>query len=67
MITFVFGLVSGCYDTSKDPMSKAKQDYVCKDKGGVYSYQSWLHLRCKNGEVERSWRNAILSPEYYPK
>ena len=59
--------LTGCTDTSKDPMNKAKQDFACKDRGGVYSYQESLHLRCNNGEIERNWRGVVLTPEYYPK
>ncbi len=62
-ITF---LSTGCNDTSKDPMNKAKQDFACKDRGGVYSYQESLHLRCNNGEIEKNWRGVVLTPEYYP-
>lgn len=62
-ITF---LSTGCNDTSKDPMNKAKQDFACKDRGGVYSYQDVLHLKCNNGENEKNWRGVVLTPEYYP-
>ncbi len=69
-ITF---LSTGCNDTSKDPMNKAKQDFACKDSGGVYSYQESLHLnqesrhlRCNNGEIEKNWKGVVLTPEYYP-
>lgn len=62
-ITF---LSTGCNDTSKDPMNKAKQDFACKDRGGVYRYQESLHLRCNNGEIERNWRGVVLTPDYYP-
>ena len=55
--------LTGCTDTSKDPMNKAKQDFACKDRGGVYSYQESLHLRCNNGEIENNWRGVVLTPE----
>lgn len=60
-------LSTGCTDTSKDPMNKAKQDFACKDRGGVYSYQDVLYLKCNNGENEKYWRRVVLTPEYYPK
>lgn len=59
-------LSTGCTDTSKDPMNKAKQDFACKDRGGVYSYQLYLPLVCNNGEMENSWRGVVLTHEYYP-
>lgn len=58
--------LTGCTDTSKDPMNKAKQDFACKDRGGVYSYQDVLYLKCNNGESEKYWRSVVLTPEYYP-
>ena len=50
VLAYQFILLTGCTDTSKDPMNKAKQDFACKDRGGVYSYQECLYLRCNNGE-----------------
>lgn len=57
--TFLFGC-----DAS--PMAKAKQNFVCKDAGGVYEryYLSELVL-CRNGEL-RKWNNVTLTEEFYP-
>ena len=38
-------LLSGCSPT---PMDKAKQDFVCKDRGGVYEYVILNTARCRD-------------------
>lgn len=60
-------LLLGCID---NPMLEAKQDYLCRDKGGVYSYTySLSNPMCQNGEIpkEFSWKEVKLPGEYYPK
>ena len=61
-------LVAGLALTACSPNSldKAKQDFACKDKGGVYSYAVINNAICKDGSDVR-WRDLIVPPEYYPE
>lgn len=57
-------LLSGCSPT---PMDKAKQDFVCKDKGGVYKYTVLNNAHCRNGKGVSYWGDVTLTEEFYPK
>ena len=57
-------LLSGCSPT---PMDKAKQDFVCKDKGGVYEYVILNNAYCRNGRSVSNWGDITLTEEFYPK
>ncbi len=57
-------LLSGCSPT---PMDKAKQDFVCKDRGGVYKYVISTTAHCRDGSRVRNWYNVTLTEEFYPK
>ena len=55
-------LLTGC---TPSPMDKTKQDYVCKDKGGVYRYTNLIRLvTCNNGS-KHEWSGTILTEGYY--
>jgi len=60
-------LMSGLALTACSPsnMSKAKQDFACEGRGGVYHYAVINNAVCKDGSYVR-WKNLILPPEYYP-
>jgi len=47
-------------------MDKAKQDFSCKDKGGVYEYTITNLVICRNGDSVRGWSASILTPDFYP-
>ena len=59
-------LIVGCADS---PMDHAKQDYVCKDNGGVYRYakNKMFSPQCMDGTFGNNWVGLTLTPEYYPK
>lgn len=59
-------LLTACVDS----LGVAKQDYTCRNDGGVYEY---AHTRkgvvvCRSGIIYDSseWRSKILPSEYYP-
>lgn len=54
----------GC---SPSPMDKAKQDFSCKDGGGVYEYTVTNSVMCRNGVRVRAWEDAKITDEFYPK
>lgn len=57
--------VIGC---APSPMSKAKQDFACKDNGGVYEYVSdFSNAKCLNGVDVKNWQELIVTPKYYPE
>ena len=64
----ILTLMTGLALTACSPsnMSKAKQDFACKDKGGVYHYVVINNTICRDGSEAR-WKNLILPPEYYPE
>jgi len=63
ILALVTGLaLTACNHNSLD---KAKQDFACKDKGGVYSYAEINNTVCKDGSYLR-WRDLVIPPEYYP-
>ena len=58
-------LTAGC---TPDSMGKAKQDFACKDKGGVYKYVRELSkAKCQDGTLVDGWYDLTLTPEYYPE
>ena len=59
-----FLLLSGC---TPSPMDKAKQDFVCRNNGGVYSYSVVEIANCRDGTNIDNWTSAILTKEFYPK
>lgn len=60
-------LLSAC-DTAPSDLSKAKQDFVCKDHGGVYEYVPWtLQARCMDGTNVDRWRSAIITEDFFPE
>lgn len=63
---FALFFVTGCTPTN---MQKAKQDFVCKDKGGVYLYARFTigYAECKNGELVDNWNSMIITEEFYPE
>lgn len=68
VILFTVVLLAGCTDKNIDSMSKAKQDFACKDKGGVYKYVTVLHrAHCMDGDYVDRWSHLILPKEFYPK
>ena len=48
-------------------MDKAKQDFVCKDRGGVYEYVILNTAHCRDGSGVSYWSNVTLTEEFYPK
>lgn len=61
-------LLTGCNDS----MRIAKQDYLCRDSGGVYSYGGYLgFVQCLNGErypvSTQDLRSIVLPPKFYPQ
>jgi hypothetical protein len=64
LITIVALLITSCTRTN---MQKARQDFVCKDKGGVYKYaNNPFKVMCRDG-IYTEWIDVTLPPEYYPK
>ena len=61
-ILFLF--LAGC---TPSPMDKAKQDFVCRNNGGVYSYSVVNLANCRDGTNIDNWTSAILTKEFYPK
>ena len=61
--------LAGCHpERNPTDMQKAKQDFVCKDKGGVYKYMPPAYkAHCRDGSFVDDWRQVILTPEYYPE
>lgn len=67
-ITVVLGfLLQGCTDNSLD---KARQDYACRESGGVYSYAETVigNLTCVNGYKPdfKEYKGTVIPEEYYP-
>lgn len=60
-------LLSGC-GNPPTTMMKAKQDFACKDVGGVYKYRDpWYEsVQCRNGELLK-WKGVVLSEQFYPE
>lgn len=57
--------IAGCSPTAMD---KAKQDFSCKDNGGVYSYSkiSVDAAICNDGSVIYNWKGVRLTKDFYP-
>ena len=58
--------LSGCVEP--DGLDKRQQDFVCKDKGGVFEYSSFggnmSHpVRCHDGSYQK-WVYTIIPQEY---
>ena len=60
-------LLQGCTDS---PLDKARQDYACRNNGGVYTYanNALTQLSCRSGyrPNEEEYRGIIIPEEYYP-
>lgn len=65
LLTILLGLsLSAC--SADDPLNRAKQDYACRDDGGVYSYMGTaFKVTCRNGTL-KEWTDLIITEEYYP-
>ena len=64
ILIFAFA-VSGC-DIST--MHKAKQDYACRDDGGVYEYATVFQgVRCRSGKFIVNWSTLVVTEEFMPK
>ena len=66
MRVFIAALSIALCGCSPSPMDKAKQDFSCKDKGGVYEYTITNSVICRNGDGVRGWSESILTPDFYP-
>lgn len=66
MRVFIAALSIALCGCSPSPMDKAKQDFSCKDKGGVYEYTITSLVICRNGDGVRGWGASILTPDFYP-
>lgn len=67
----IAGLVTltGCQPNS---LHKAQQDYICSDRGGVYSYSTMLgnapldKVKCFNGQWVDWSTTQVIPKEFYP-
>lgn len=61
-------LLTGLTLTACNPsdMKKAKQNYACDGKGGVYRYVILGKTTCRDGSL-MEWEDLILPPKYYPE
>ena len=63
-------LLTGCEPNS---LQKSQMDYVCSDRGGVYTYSrmvggAWSSkVKCLNGQSVIWSTNQQLHEEFYPK
>ena len=58
-------LLTGC--TPSD-MTKAKQNYICREHGGVYEYTvGFFKLLCNDGSYFDYNKSITITPEFYPK
>lgn len=63
---FLISLVALC-GCETSPMDKARQDFVCKDSGGVYEYAPKLAKTLCNDGVYKEWTGAVITKDFYPK
>jgi hypothetical protein len=64
VLSLLISLLAGC---TPSPMDKAKQNFACKDKGGVYEYTITNKVSCMNGGYVTNWGDVTLTIDYYPK
>ena len=62
IITIIF--TAGCTPSS---LEEAKQDFACREEGGVYEYSSIFSDKtsCRSGK-EVMWKSLIVTEKYYP-
>ena len=64
---FVIALLASLCGCTPSPMDKAKQDFSCRNSGGVYKYTVTNSVMCRNGVAEREWGEVKITEEFYPK
>ena len=61
IVALSFMVLTGCGASDLD---KARSEYACKDKGGVYRNGSvWVPIQCNNGETME--RPRVIGEETY--
>ena len=65
LFVVLFATICGCEPSR---MQTAKQDFSCKDNGGVYSYTQMNNpVICNDGTSKSGWSGVILTKDFYPK
>ena len=68
MRVFIAALSIALCGCSPSPMDKAKQDFSCKENGGVYEYTATTGpVMCMDGNVKANWTGVTLTKDFYPK